>query len=111
VSEQQCAALGAKIAAANNEAPLTEQLVQTHFARTTRRCYVLLTWLSGGSDGIPSSTTRTLYRGESQEVLALARDQGPGNRSGSVFDPSYTPAISNSYDDALAYMDSKMAFD
>ncbi len=110
-SDKECTAAGQKIAAANPAIPLNTQLVATHYAHTTGRCYVLLTLVADGS-GNAQSTIRTLYRGESGEVLAIASDQ-PGGRSGMVFDDSHIAFTreNEGYDDALAYIDSKMAFD
>jgi hypothetical protein len=107
-SEKGCAAAAETIAAANPTVPPMTQLVAAHFARTTSRCYVLLTQTTDS----PTSNVRTLYRGESQQALAIASDIG-GSRSGSVFDPSHVAdgTNPNGYDDALGYIDSKMAFD
>ncbi|HTR87826.1 MAG TPA: hypothetical protein VMI56_25315 [Reyranella sp.] len=108
--DKACTAAARAIAAANPPPPPTTQLVATHFARTTtHRCYVLLTQIAAGP---PAANIRTLYRGEKRQVLAIASDVG-GARSGSVFDPSHVAQgpLQNGYDDALGYIDSKMAFD
>jgi hypothetical protein len=108
--EKDCTAAAQAIAAANSPPPPTTQLVASHFARsTTRRCYVLLTQVASGP---PATNIRILYRGENRQPLAVASDEG-GVRSGSVFDPSHVAQapIQNGYDDALGYIDSKMAFD
>jgi hypothetical protein len=110
-SEKGCIAAGRAIAAAPPPIPPATQIVATHFAATTRRCYVLLTLISDGPPAI-AANIRTLYRGESRQVLALASDQG-GVLSGAVYDPAHVVRgmVQNGYADALGYIDSKMSFD
>ena len=111
LTPEGCVEAGKRLAAAGRPLAMNTQLVATHFAPTTGRCYVLLTLLADGTDDTPPTTIRTLYRGENGEVLAIASDQA-GTRTGLVSDPAHvSPLQDQGYDDALGYIDSKMRFE
>jgi hypothetical protein len=91
---------------------LTEDQL-SHYEPRTNRCYVEVTVRTVDLTKPNPYINRTLYDGQTKELLAFARTE-KGVKSGMVFDrqgPSTNPTKNLGWEDASAYIDEKMLDD
>jgi hypothetical protein len=108
----RCAALGDRILNNNVIGSALSQSQISHYEPRTNRCYVELTVQTADTTVPMQYLSRTLYDGQTNEMLAWSRLER-GKKGGMVFDRQHqTTSMDNAgWDDANDYINEKMADD
>jgi hypothetical protein len=107
----ECAALGEKILDANVVGSALSKSQISRYDPQTNRCYVELTVQSADTSKPIYYFSRSVYDGQTGEILAIARIKN-GIKWGMVYDQNYQTKISNDdYDNARIYIYVIMADD
>lgn len=113
----KCADLGQKIINNNTIGIALSQDQVSHYDSTTNRCYVEVTVQTADLSKAGDYFEQYLYDGQTGEMLASIRNDRRNSKWGMVYDHQHKSPIpvpydaTVLYDDALSYIDSKMADD